>query len=139
MSGDSEYTVDLYWKDCLPASWSRLGRAHAHVHAQPLETETWRDCARFSKESNNNGADHKSPTGNKTFLNEYPNPQQHVATRDGSFALFLSGHSSRELQAAAAGVKRNEIRLQSRKKDPKERRKCIQPLRLAFSSIAIMF
>lgn len=46
------------------------------------------------------------------LIKEYPNTQQHVATREQSFPLFLPEHSSTELQAAAsdcnAGVKRNE-------------------------------
>lgn len=92
------------------------------MHAQPLKTDTWQDCTQFSKESKNNGEDNKSQTGNENILElikEYPNTQQRVVTREKSFALFLSKHSTTEVQAAAAdsnaGIKRNESQLQNGK------------------------
>lgn len=59
--------LDLYL-NYISALWSSLGWVHAHVHAQPLKTDTRQDCTQFSKESKNNGEDNKSQTGNENIL-----------------------------------------------------------------------
>lgn len=119
----AQVTLDLdLYLNYISALWSSLGWVHAHVHAQPLKTDTRQDCTQFSKESKNNGEDNKSQTGNENILElikEYPNTQQRVVTWEKSFALFLSKHSTTEVQAAAAdsnaGIKRNESQLQNGK------------------------